>query len=238
VLGQPDFTTSTELSPSATSLGYPSGVFYDQAAKVLWVADTDNNRVLMYGKPSHYLSPTSKAAYDGWVLESTSTSGAGGSLSAKGNLIIGDDALNRQYVSILSFDTSTLPVGAVIHSVTLTIKKAGKTGTDPLISNALGSLTADIQDGPFGAPTLELTDFASSASANVIANFAPAATGWYQLVVPSADFTYINPSGPTQFRLHFTTGSNDNQKADYDTFYAGDAASAKRPVLTIEYSLP
>jgi len=40
-------------------------------------------------------------------------------------------------------------------------------------------------------------------------------------------------------RLRFATGTNTNLKADYDTFYAGDASSsAQRPVLIVEYSLP
>ena len=51
VLGQADFTTCSVNAGgiSDASLYSPSGVFYDPALKVLWVADTDNQRVLMYG---------------------------------------------------------------------------------------------------------------------------------------------------------------------------------------------
>jgi DNA-binding beta-propeller fold protein YncE len=52
-LGQPDFTSSGPNNGglSAASLYQPGGVFFDPAAKVLWVADSLNNRVLMYGQP-------------------------------------------------------------------------------------------------------------------------------------------------------------------------------------------
>jgi hypothetical protein len=42
----------------------------------------------------------------------------------------------------------------------------------------------------------------------------------------------------TQFRLRFASTNNNNKVADYDTFYAGGAASENRSVLSIEYSLP
>ena len=70
---------------SAATLFYPQGVFYDPSAKVLWVADHDNNRVLMYGDPFTYFSPTSNAASDGWVLESTATSNVAAARTRLGN---------------------------------------------------------------------------------------------------------------------------------------------------------
>lgn len=53
VLGQTNFTTGTQNTGgiSASTLSWPTGVFYDPAAQVLWVTDADNNRVLMYGEP-------------------------------------------------------------------------------------------------------------------------------------------------------------------------------------------
>jgi DNA-binding beta-propeller fold protein YncE len=53
VLGQPDFVTATSNTGgiSATTLFQPQGLFFDPAAKVLWVADHLNSRVLMYGQP-------------------------------------------------------------------------------------------------------------------------------------------------------------------------------------------
>jgi len=59
VLGQPDFTTGTVNTGglSAKSLHHPTGVFYDNATKVLWVADMFNWRALMYGTPTDRIVP-------------------------------------------------------------------------------------------------------------------------------------------------------------------------------------
>ena len=53
VLGQTDFVTwsSNTGGLSAASLDGPFGLFFDPAARVLWVTDEGNNRVLMYGQP-------------------------------------------------------------------------------------------------------------------------------------------------------------------------------------------
>jgi DNA-binding beta-propeller fold protein YncE len=238
VLGQTNFTTKT-YGTSATTLNAPVSVFFDPATKVLLAADQSNHRVLMYGKSSRYFSATSTAAYDGWVLESTATSNVGGSLSATGTLRMGDDASNRQYRSILSFNTSVLPDNAVIHSVTLKIHKTGVVGTDPLALSAFGSLLADMKKGTLGTAALQTGDFQATASANAVGHFSSIANGRYQLVLPVSDYPYVNLAGITQFRLRFTSTSNNNYIANYDTFYAGDAAtSTDRPVLSIEYSLP
>jgi DNA-binding beta-propeller fold protein YncE len=234
VLGQTTFTTATS-GTSATTLYEPVPLFFDQNIKVLLTADSGNNRVLMYGKPS--FSSTSTAADDGWVLESTPTSGMGGTLSAAGTLRVGDDASRKQYRSILYFNTASLPGNAVIKSVTLKIYKAGAVGTDPLTSGAFGPLLADIKKGTFGTTGLQTTDFQATASANAIGHFNPIGGGWYQLVIPASDYSYVKQSGVIQFRLRFSATSNDNNAANYDTFDAGEAASAFRPVLTVEYTL-
>jgi sugar lactone lactonase YvrE len=242
VLGQISFTGSGGNfggTVSSSSLFTPYMLFFDQTTKVLWVPDYNNERVLMYGKPSQYTSSTSAAAQDGWVLESSENSSVGGSMDAASTLRLGDDASNKQYRSILSFDTSAVPDTAVIRSVTLKIKKSGVVGTDPL--GTLGNLLADMRKGAFSTSALELTDFQSAASASAIGNFAQVsgAPAWYQLTVPAADFAYVSHTGITQFRIRFATDDNNNSIADYDTFFAGEAASsADRPVLAIEYTIP
>ena len=238
VLGQTNFTDNTE-GVSATTLWSPKGLFFDLVAKVLLVADGDNNRVLMYGRPSLYTTANSTAAYDGWVLASTAANTAGGSKSATGTLRVGDDASNRQYRSILSFNTSALPDNAVIRSATLAIVKAGGVGTDPLESHALGLLLADMKKGSFGATALELSDFQAIPSASAVGHFTVLGKGWCQFVLPASDYPYINLTGTTQFRLRFSIASNNNHVAEIDSFYAGDATTAAdRPVLTVQYSLP
>ena len=124
-------------------------------------ADYDNSRVLMYGLPTRYFSVYSTPADDGWVRQWAQASHVGGARSAAGTLRVGDDALNRQYRSILSFDTSGLPDNATIRSSILLILQAAD-GTNPFTS--FGPLMADIRRGSFGTPALQNSDFQAPAS--------------------------------------------------------------------------
>ena len=105
---------------------------------------------------------------DGWVLESTETSGVGGSInSANTTLNIGDDATKKQYMGILSFDTSPIPDGATIQKVTLKVTRSSLAGAP---YSTLGTLTVDIKPAYFGtATTLATNDFASAAGATSVA---------------------------------------------------------------------
>ena len=47
VFGQPDLFTSGSSS-QLNGLNFPRGLYYDEPANCLWVADTNNNRVLRY----------------------------------------------------------------------------------------------------------------------------------------------------------------------------------------------
>ena len=241
VLGQKNFTTGTPNSGgvSAASLAGPVGVFFDAYARVLLAADAYNSRVLMYGKPSLYFTARSAAAGDGWLLESAPASGLGGSMSAAGELLVGDDAANRQYRGLLSFKSSALPASAQIHSISLKVKRSGFVGTDP--SASLGVLLVEVRKGSFGTPALQVTDFQTLASTTPVGYLTPISTqpGWYQLALPAADWPYVNRAGLTQFRLRFALNNNGDFMANYDTFLAGDAASATdRPRLVVEYTLP
>jgi len=125
------------------------------------------------------LSVTSAGANDGWILESTETSNAGGSMDATSNVLhIGDGAADRQYRALLSFDTSGLPDTAVIQSATVKIRQTSPVGTNPF--TILGPLRIDIRTGSFGsADALELADFSGGATAVKVATFNSApANGW------------------------------------------------------------
>jgi hypothetical protein len=182
---------------------------------------------------------TSSGAQDGWILESSETSGKGGKLN-KGatTLRLGDDAANRQYRAILSFDTSSLPEGADITSVTLTFKYAGKSGTLPF--NTHGKLLADISMGGFkNNPALQLGDFKAGASRkNVLAFTKNKVNNWYSQSLDPLDFQFINTAGVTQFRLRFKKDDNNDFGADFLKIYSGDANEANRPQLIVEYELP
>jgi uncharacterized delta-60 repeat protein len=101
---------------------------------------------------------------DGWILESTETSGTGGILnSAATTLNLGDDPANKQYRAILSFNTSNLPDKAIISRVTLKLKQDSVIGGgDPL--SIFQGLMVDIRKGTFGTSALELSDFQAAAS--------------------------------------------------------------------------
>ena len=173
---------------------------------------------------------------DGWVLESSETSGSGGSLDAAATQFnLGDDAANKQYRGILSFDTSSLPDGAVITAVTLKIKKTGLVGANPFSS--LGDIIVDIKNGSFSSnPVLQKTDFKALATKNYVAKFINAPVGsWYSTALGAGSFGYINKTGTTQFRLRFATDDNNNLLANYLKFASGNATTTSRPQLVITY---
>jgi len=180
----------------------------------------------------------SSASYDGWVLESSENSNKGGTINATGTTLqLGDDASNRQYRAILSFDTSFLPDNAVITSAALKIKQTGAVvGANPF--NVLGSLLVDIRKGTFGATALELADFQAVASATKSGAFnkIPSA-GWYTSTLNASGLANINKIGLTQLRLYFALGDNNNHVADYMKFISGNVAIDK-PVLVITYTVP
>jgi CSLREA domain-containing protein len=175
---------------------------------------------------------------DGWILESTETSGNGGTLnSATTTFNLGDDAANKQYRAILHFDTSALPDNAVITSATLKIKKQGVMGTDPF--TLLGDLKASVRKPAFGAATLALSDFKSAPGKNNVATFSNTpVSNWYSALVNNTGRVYINRLGTTQFRLAFTTDDNNDNGVDLMKFYSGNAGAAARPQLIIQYYVP
>ena len=183
----------------------------------------------------------SSASQDGWVLESGPATGVGGSLNAGAvTLILGDDVKNRQYRSILSFNTSSLPDNAIITSVVLKIMQAGHAGVNPFSS--LGNIVVDIQKGSFNSNVaLESPDFkapASQTAATTILNNP--SSGWYSQTLSAASFPLVNLTGTTQFRLRFAKATNNNAAADDLTFFSGDFTTTpgNRPTLIITYNVP
>lgn len=194
---------------------------------------------------------TSVAAEDGWVLESTETSNEGGSKDDTSVfLFVGDDASDKQYRSILSFDTSTLPDNAIIQTIELRLKYWGFSGTNllgagtyhlrvdmtkPKFGEYFALQNIDFQDTP--EPTATPPIFADSV-AYIQAGSTPDSNQWYSLDMNSSTAKgLINLTGKTQLRLRFGTGDNDNGIADILKLYSGDAGSS-HPELVITYTLP
>ena len=184
------------------------------------------------------LTVHSSAAPDGQILETLENSNIGGVINSTATTFnLGDDAANRQYRAILSFNTK-LPSTAVITSVTLKIKQQGvAVGANPFLT--MGNILVDMQKGNFGLAALQASDFqavAGKPSALTILN-TPVA-GWYSRSLVSASFGFVNKAGTTQFRLRFTKDDNNNHKADYLRFWSGNALAASQPVLIIQYYVP
>ena len=182
---------------------------------------------------------TSLNTKDGWILESSETSNAGGSVnSTNTTFYLGDGTADKQYRAVLHFSLG-LPAGAVITKATLKIKKQGVSGTDPF--TILGGLRVDLHKPFFGAGNvLAVDDFNFAAgSANVSTFSATPVSNWYSAVINATGRAYINKNGVTQIRLRFATDDNDDGAADYMRFFSGDNTNAATwPQLIVEYYLP
>ena len=184
---------------------------------------------------------TSIAAHDGYVLESTETSGLGGSVDANtGNssaLRVGDDKSDRQYRAVLSFDTSAIPDGATIISVTLRLRRGTVSGTSPFTTH--GTAWVDVQSGGLSASTsLQTADFQAAATVAQGASLTAANSNgaWSEGVLTAAGAAAVSKTGTTQFRIYFQLDDNDDGRPDYVGFYSGDnATAANRPQLVVQY---
>ncbi len=186
------------------------------------------------------LMTQSVAANDGWILEITETSAAGGTINATAvTFNLGDEAGDRQYRGILSFDTTDLPDSAVITKITLKIRKQGLIGTDPF--TILNGLRVDVRKPYFGTGLgLVASDFQADAGQMAVGTFRTTpVNNWYFAVIGSAGYPHINRTGTTQFRLRFHKDDNDDNAADYMKFFSGNYTNAAaRPMLIIQYYVP
>jgi choice-of-anchor B domain-containing protein len=183
---------------------------------------------------------TSVAAEDGWVLESTETSNAGGSLNATASttsaLRLGDDNKDKQYKTVVSFDTSSIPDGATILSATVRLLRGSLTGTNPFTTH--GTCWADVQSGGLsGSTALQTGDFQAAATAVQAASLSNAAANgtWSEGALNASGLAAISKTGTTQLRIYFNLDDNDDTGNDYVGYYSGEAASANRPQLVVTY---
>jgi serine protease AprX len=183
----------------------------------------------------------SVGAQDGWVLESSETSNVGGSISATATttsaLRVGDDASNRQYKSVVSFDTSGIPATATITSAKLRLLRGTVSGTNPFTTH--GTCWADVQTGGFsGSTTLQTGDFQAAATAVQATSLTNAATNgtWSEGSLNAAGLAAINKTGTTQLRVYFALDDNNDLGSDYIGYYSGEnATTANRPQLVVTY---
>lgn len=183
---------------------------------------------------------TSISAQDGYVNESSETSSVGGSLnatnSAGAGLRVGDMSDKKQVKTFLTFDTSSIPDGAVVKSATLKLMRGAISGKP----TTLGSIKVDIKGGSgfSGSATLQNSDFEAAAdAANVATMSYPSANGKLSTGnLSSTGLSKINKTGKTQLRVYFATDDDNDATSDYLGFYpAENATVANRPVLVITY---
>lgn len=179
---------------------------------------------------------------DGWILESSKTSGKGGTLKANATVLnVGDNIANKQYRGVLSFSTGVkLPDNAVITSVRLNLQLSKIIGgSDPMLK--FQGLMVDVKRGSFGLPTLQVTDFQAVPNKSY-GPFSPLLTSsGYTINLTNAK-AYINKlatsNGLTQIRLRFKLDDNNNAFANYLSLYTGNAPVANRPQLIVQYYVP
>jgi hypothetical protein len=178
---------------------------------------------------------------DGWALESSESGNRGATLdSAATTFRVGDDAARKQYRGVLSFDTSSLPDDAVITKVTLKVKQQGIVGGGNPVT-AFQGFVVDIKKGYFGSTSLQAGDFQAAAPKSVGPTKPAAVGGWYSLTITSAK-AYVNAlatnGGLTQIRLRFQLDDNNNAADNFLSLFSGNAATATRPQLIVEYYVP
>jgi sugar lactone lactonase YvrE len=143
IFGQTSFSTGT-LGVSDSLLNNPTGMFLDRRGR-LWVADTTNNRVLVYEAASYRNSQAADRVYGqpNFTTSSSATSASkmdrpyGVCVDANDNLWVGDYGNNR----VLKFSAiSTKGSGAAADNVL---------GQPTFLTNT-GATTATKMDGPVG----------------------------------------------------------------------------------------
>lgn len=181
------------------------------------------------------------AADDGWTLESTETSGAGGSRNntdtGTSALRVGDYASDRQYRAIVSFDTSPIPDGATIVSATLRLRRGAVSGANPFTTH--GTCHLDVKTGGFNAnAALENADFqalADAVQAGALSN-AAANGELSEGALNAAGRAAVNRTGKTQLRVYFSLDDNDDLGADYIGYYsANNPTWRNRPRIVVQY---
>jgi hypothetical protein len=180
---------------------------------------------------------TSDGVNDGTLLECSEPGGRGCSVdSTAPTLTVGDDASNRLFRALLSFNTAGLPDDAVVTSVKLKIKLESVTGGNPFHKRRI--LMVDSCKSFGSSLELQPADFEASENCISAGEFeGKPENDWYIARLLPASFPNIDLAGTTQFRLRYNTNDNDGG-ADYVEVYSGNADELDKPILLVRYTIP
>jgi len=154
-------------------------------------------------------------------------------------LCLGDHSQNKGYRTVVSFDTSFIPAGAVILSAQLQLTRGLWSGQDPF--EWAGSCLIDVANPWFGSSEqLSAEDWNAPADAVAVASFAadPGADSAMVSTEFDADgLNNINKNGTTQMRIYFETPISFNNISDYLGFYSAEIGTPEyRPKLIVTYA--
>ncbi len=207
-----------------------------------WLGSSGNAAPQVVNAAPVTVTFTSTGSQDGWVLESGENTSVGGSLDVNSSnssaMRIGDNNQDRQYKTVVSFNTASIPDGATIVSVTLRLLRGSLTGTNPFTTH--GTCWVDVQNGSgfSGSTTLQNGDWQVAATAVQAATLSNAASNgtWSTGSLNAAGRAALNKTGTTQLRVYFNTGDNDDNGNDYLGYYSGEnGTAANRPQLVVVY---
>ena len=124
----------------------------------------------------------------------------------------------------------------------LKLARGAHTGSNPF--NWGGTCNIDLADPYFyTTEQLQAEDWHAPATLAGVATFPSAPMDPNEVdYMTSGRFSAegrmnINVNGLTQFRVYFTTRSNNNGVSDYLGFYSAEAVETRKPKLLIEYSI-
>ncbi len=206
--------------------------------------DDDQNGIGNMCQPIAALVMNSIASEDGRIAESGENTSVGGAfdatLTSKEAILIGDSSTDKQWRSVLSFDTSALPDNAIPVSATLRLRRAKRMG-NPYAT--LGRAVVDVK-APIGAPALEASDFQQTNIVLDVATLSQALTdeAFSTATLSPAGLAAIRTTAAhTQFRIRFLVDDDNDNTADFIGYYSGQNSPPgvdQVPTLQIMYVTP
>lgn len=184
----------------------------------------------------------STAPEDGGLMESHWTSEVGGTASAgAASSPVGDTSQRQQLQVLLNFDTSSIPVDAVVTSAELRVYRSSATGGwaafGPLIVGMRNPCSMPWWYGGSGA--LEAIDFQAFSPVVPAGSLTiPASNTYTSTFLNPAGLAAINRGGPTQMKLFFAVGDDGDAVSDQVQIATGNygATSPGRPRLVVTYA--